>query len=313
MRDTVCPASPVVQRRERQMPRLRHGDRDLHGLQIAHLADQHHVGILAESMAQRSGERQRVLADLALADHGLTRLVYELDGVFDGQDMTRPRGVHMVEHGGQRGALARPGRTGHQHQPLVQPRQVFARVGQVDFVHRGNALGQETHGHANALLLDEQVQAQTAQPFDPTRAIEFVRLVESGALVVAQHGLDKGANLRTIGLKVGHGPQIAVHAHDDRIALAQMEVRCVGLPRPLECLKKLRLLEFHRNRHDGQVPFGGPPQAHPHRRPVHKESRPKCYRNPAAATRERDDRRRGSLDCGGVDAALPSPKCSKGI
>ena len=44
------------------------GDRGLHGDLVSHLADQDHVGRLAQRVAQRFVEGERIEADLALGD-----------------------------------------------------------------------------------------------------------------------------------------------------------------------------------------------------------------------------------------------------
>ena len=76
-----------MQRAEHQVTGLRGLDRDRDRLEVAHLADQDHVRILAECRAQRVLERARVRAHLALVDQALLVLVHELDRVFDGDDV----------------------------------------------------------------------------------------------------------------------------------------------------------------------------------------------------------------------------------
>ena len=61
--------------------------RDLGGLEVAHLADEDDVGILAQGGAQRPREAVGVEADLALVDDAAPVLVHELDGVLDGDDV----------------------------------------------------------------------------------------------------------------------------------------------------------------------------------------------------------------------------------
>ena len=57
-----------VQRGEDQVAGLRGEQRRLDRLEVAHFADEDHVGILAQRAAQRLRERHRVDADLALVD-----------------------------------------------------------------------------------------------------------------------------------------------------------------------------------------------------------------------------------------------------
>ena len=62
-----------VQRGEDQVAGLGDGQREPDRLQVAHLADQQHVGVLAQRRAQRVGERRGVGADLALVDRRALR------------------------------------------------------------------------------------------------------------------------------------------------------------------------------------------------------------------------------------------------
>ena len=57
-----------VQRGEDEVAGLGRGQRGRDRLEVAHLAEEDHVGVLAERAAQRLGEADRVLADLALVD-----------------------------------------------------------------------------------------------------------------------------------------------------------------------------------------------------------------------------------------------------
>ena len=73
------------------MAGLGQGQRELNGLEVAHLTDEQDVGVLAEGGAQRPLERGAVEADLALVDGGEVVLVHVLDRVLDGEDVQRPR------------------------------------------------------------------------------------------------------------------------------------------------------------------------------------------------------------------------------
>ena len=58
-------------------------------LEVAHLAEEDHVGVLAERGAQRVAEAGGVDADLALVDDAALVPVHELDRVLDREDVLR--------------------------------------------------------------------------------------------------------------------------------------------------------------------------------------------------------------------------------
>src|SRR5947209_5151973 len=75
-----------MQRAEHQVTGLGGGERQADGLQVAHLADQDHIRILAQRRAQRLAEAERVAMHLALVDETALGLVHELDRILDGDD-----------------------------------------------------------------------------------------------------------------------------------------------------------------------------------------------------------------------------------
>src|SRR5512132_2219113 len=95
-----------VQRREHEVPGLGCGERGRDRLEVAHLADEDHVGVLAQRGAKPFGERRRVLADLALVDDARAVVVQELDRVLDGEDVLVPGAVDVVEKRGEGRRLA---------------------------------------------------------------------------------------------------------------------------------------------------------------------------------------------------------------
>ena len=62
----------------------------LHRLEVAHLADEDDVGVLAEDRAERVRERVRVGVQLALVDDAALVGVEELDRVLDRDDVLGP-------------------------------------------------------------------------------------------------------------------------------------------------------------------------------------------------------------------------------
>ena len=76
-----------VQRAEDEVAGLGGGQRSRDRLEVAHLAEEDHVGVLTERSAERVGESGCVLADLALVDDAALVVVEELDRILDRDDV----------------------------------------------------------------------------------------------------------------------------------------------------------------------------------------------------------------------------------
>ena len=93
--------------RDDEVPDLRGGEGGAGRLGVGELADEDHVGVLAEPAAQRGGVAGRVRADLALGDDRLGVGVEDLDRVLDREDVAGAPVVDPVDEGGDGGRLAR--------------------------------------------------------------------------------------------------------------------------------------------------------------------------------------------------------------
>ena len=87
MRSSVCGASWVCSVANTRWPVSAAVIAVRDRLEVAHLADQDHVRVLAQRGLQRVGEAGRVRAELALVDDALLVLVEELDRVLDRHDV----------------------------------------------------------------------------------------------------------------------------------------------------------------------------------------------------------------------------------
>ena len=83
---------------------------------ISHLADEDHVGVLAQDAPQGDPEVIGVDADLALGHEASLGLVPELDRVLDGEDVAVPGLVDVVDHRGERRRLPDADPTGDEHE-----------------------------------------------------------------------------------------------------------------------------------------------------------------------------------------------------
>ena len=158
----VLAAPGGVQRAEHQVPRFRRRDRGVNRLQVAHFADQNHVRVLPQHAPQRFGEVRHVHADFALGDDGLLVFVIILDGVFDGDDVGFVALlVDDVDHGGERGRLARAGGAGHQHQAARFVEQFLGGGRQADLLHRQHLAGDLAQDEAEIALFLEDAHAES--------------------------------------------------------------------------------------------------------------------------------------------------------
>ena len=104
-----------VQGGEDEVTGLGGGEGHRDRLQVAHLADQDDVRVLAQHVLEGVGERVGVLADLALVDQARLVVVEELDRVLDGHDVVAPGAVGQVDERRERRRLAGAGRAGDEH------------------------------------------------------------------------------------------------------------------------------------------------------------------------------------------------------
>src|SRR2546422_903398 len=132
-----------VQRREHEVAGERRLDGDLGRFQVADLADEDHVGVLAHDVAQTGRERQ---PDLRLHGDLVDALQLVLDGVLDRDDLALRR-VDLVERLVERGRLAGAGGPGDQDDPV---RALDQRVETLERVGREAELV-ERQEHARAL------------------------------------------------------------------------------------------------------------------------------------------------------------------
>src|SRR6202035_2309354 len=125
-----------VQRSHDENTHFRGGHRDAHGLEVAQLADQDHVRVLAQGGVHRGCETRAVHPDLALADEAALALVHELNRVLDGKDVALHAAVDVVDHGRERGGLARTGLTGHQDQSVIGAAHLPHRLRHLQLIER---------------------------------------------------------------------------------------------------------------------------------------------------------------------------------
>ena len=228
-----------VQRAEHQVTGFgrRHGQAD--GFQVSHFANQNRVRVFTQRGLQRCRERQRHGADFALVDQAFLGLVHEFDGVFHRQDMAVLGLVEVVDHGRQRGGLARAGGAGHQHQAARLQGQLAKDLGGVELLQRQDLAGNGTEHGRRAAVLVEGIDTKTGQAFDLERKVHFQKLFVLLALGIAHDVVDHGVHglvVQRIDVDATH---IAVDANHGGQACRQMQVRSLVLDTECQQLRDI--------------------------------------------------------------------------
>ncbi len=223
------------------------GDRRFHRLGVANFADHDHVGRFAHGVLQRVVEAVRVEADLALIDDRLFVLVQVFDRVLDGEDMARGAFVAVVDHGGQRGRLARAGRADDEQQPARLHDQVLEHERQLQFLDaRHDGLDRADH-QANLAALAEDVDAEAAHVLELGDEVHLQIALEAHDLVLVHHRI--GDALGQAG-RHRRGAERGQHAGNldvDRSAGGQEQVRGVLVVHQFEKVRDIHALRSTRS------------------------------------------------------------------
>ena len=220
-----------MQGAKHQVPGLGGGHGQADGLQVAHLADQDDIRVLAEGGAQGLGEAQGVAVDLALVDEALLAEVNELDGVLDGEDVLITGVVEEVHHRRQGGGLARARGAGHQDQAAGDLDDLAEDLGGVDLL-QGQDLGGDGAQHGGgATLLIEGVDAEAGQAGDLEGEVRLQELLVVLALLVVHDVIDQPLDRPMVHGGQVDAPHVAIDANHGRQARGQMQVRGLILDR----------------------------------------------------------------------------------
>ena len=167
-----------VQGGQCQMPGFRQRQGRLDRIDVAHLSDQDHVGILPEDPAERAPEGRRVDLDLALLDATQLVGVHVLDGILDRDDVLGRCLVDQIDHRRQRRRFAAAGWTRDQHQPPRPERQLRRMGGKTEFLERRNRARQhaQRERQVTALVIERTTKAR--ESFDLEREVSVPRLFQ---------------------------------------------------------------------------------------------------------------------------------------
>ena len=184
-----------VQRREHEVPGLGCGERGRDRLEVAHLADEDHVGVLAQRGAQAVGERRRVLADLALVDDARPVVVQELDRVLDGEDVLVPGAVDVVEERGEGRRLAGAGRAGDEHEAARLVREVVQARREAELLESLDLVRDEPEGGADGRALKVGVDAEAREAGNRVGEVDLPARLEGLLLLGREDPVDERPDL----------------------------------------------------------------------------------------------------------------------
>ena len=142
-----------MQRREDEVAGLRRGERGRDGLEVAHLAEENHVRVLAQRSAKALREADGVGADLALVDDAALVRVQELDRVLDRDDVVATRAVDLVDERGKRGRLPGAGRAGEDHEAPGLRRELVQSGWKAELLERADVRRDHPEGGCKRLSL----------------------------------------------------------------------------------------------------------------------------------------------------------------
>jgi len=180
-----------VEGAEDEVPGLGGRQRGRDRLEVAHLAEEDHVGVLAKRRAQRLAEARRVRPDLTLVDDAALVLVEKLDRVLDRDDVIGPLAVDLVDHRRERRRLAGAGGPGDEHEAARQLRQLAEAVGQAEILERLQLVGDDAEHRRERLALHEHVDAEAGEAGDPVREVELVVELEALLLIRRQDPVEE--------------------------------------------------------------------------------------------------------------------------
>jgi hypothetical protein len=140
--------------------------------------------------------------------------VYELDRIFETDDVERASGIQMVDHGSESGRFTGAGGAGDQDHALVVVAELAHHRRQSQLIHARHAGGNGAKCRTDAGFLAEHVGAKAAALGGDVGEIEVVTFAQRA--VALQFRVGQIAEL--------DGNQIAVHAHHGRHADRQVQV-----------------------------------------------------------------------------------------
>jgi len=165
-------------------------DRHLDRLEVAQLADDDDVGILAQGAFERGGEGLGVGADLALGDVAADGGLHDLDGVLDRDDVVLAFLVQLGDERGEGGGLARADRAGDEDEAVVVGEQFADRleVAQAEVVELGDRGRDHAVGAGGAVFVKHQIHPVAVGGVEGQGEVQVLAVEEQLALMGGEEG-----------------------------------------------------------------------------------------------------------------------------
>ncbi len=228
---------------ERQVARLGDPEGGFHRLEVAHLADEDDVGVLAEDRAERVREGVRVGVQLTLVDDAALVGVEELDRVLDRDDVLGLLAVDLVDHRREGRRLARAGRPGDEDEAARPVAERFHDGRDPELLEAEDLVGDLPEDRRDGTALHEDVAAEPREALDPEGEVELEVLLETVLLNIGQDRVAELLGLRDSQRGVVQRLDVAVDSDHRRRVRRDVEVRAALLD---ESLQKLVQRNCHR-------------------------------------------------------------------
>ena len=148
--------------RDQDAPRFRGAHGGVDRLRVAHLANEDHVGILAERGAKSQSQALGVHADLALRDGRLNVAVQKLDGILERHHVLALRDIDVVDHRGRGARLARTRQARDEHHAALGVRDALQHRRKPERLEARDLEGNQPHHDHEARALAQDVHPETA-------------------------------------------------------------------------------------------------------------------------------------------------------
>jgi hypothetical protein len=230
---------------EHQMTRLSGVNRRHERLLVTHFADQHDIGILPHRVLHPHGEIDDVLAHLALVDQTLVLGVDELDRILQRQDVLAVVRIDPVEHRRNRGRLARASHTCQQDHSLVVLAEVFHDRRQMQPGKVGNPVADASSHQTDLAHLGQHVDTEPphlAVVIDRIGKVGAALLVKDRSMPLVHHRKQQPTHLLHVDRSAVELLELAVDAHDRRLANLHVQVTALQLHTCAKILVDLQLL-----------------------------------------------------------------------